>query len=59
MDVTVDQDKCIGCGICVSVCSQVFEMSGSKAEVSGDCDGVDCCQSAADSCPVDAIEVTE
>jgi ferredoxin len=52
---TVDKDTCIGCGACVSICPDGFEMGNDgKAQVKGE---ADCAQSAADSCPVGAIKV--
>ena len=29
----VDQEKCIGCTLCVQICPEVFRMKGEKAEV--------------------------
>ena len=56
--VSVDQDKCIGCGACAALCPEVFEMKEGKSYIkdSGACDKCDCKQ-VADSCPVDAITV--
>jgi ferredoxin len=56
----VDQDTCIGCGTCVDLCPEVFELRDEKAWVIGPekCDECDC-QEAADSCPVDAISLEE
>ena len=56
--VTVDADKCTGCGECVSACpAQVFEMPGDVAEVNGnDCLG---CESCVLLCPVEAITLNE
>jgi len=54
----VDRELCIGCGVCASLCPDVFEIdSEGKAVVreGADCDSVGCCQDAADSCPVGAI----
>ncbi len=63
MRATVDKELCIGCGICVDVCPEVFEMDeDDKAqakvnpippEVAGSC------REAADQCPVSAIEIEE
>jgi ferredoxin len=57
--IKVDQEICIGCGLCASVCPQVFEMSGEgKASVinpKGEKEG--CAKEAADSCPVTAIKI--
>lgn len=61
MKANVDKDTCIGCGMCPSICPEVFDMDddgkahtivdevpeGKEAEA----------QDAADSCPVDAISV--
>ncbi len=53
----VDQEKCIGCGTCVSMCPQCFKMNDDgKAEVS--CVESKCACNVDDiinACPVDAI----
>ncbi len=53
----VDMDLCIGCGSCVELCPEVFELRDDKAWVIGPdkCSTCDC-QSAADTCPVEAIK---
>jgi len=56
--VVVDQSKCIGCGLCASTCSDVFELdeSGkSKVKDDADCEKAGCCQEAVDNCPAEAI----
>jgi ferredoxin len=61
MKAKVDQDTCIGCGICPSICPDVFSMgSDGKAhaiedEVPSSCE--DDAKDAESSCPVNAIEV--
>ncbi|MFA5358271.1 MAG: ferredoxin [Patescibacteria group bacterium] len=61
MKVLVDKDKCIGCGSCVSVCPEVFELSANgKAEIKTGADleaHKDKVQEAVDVCPVQAISV--
>lgn len=50
-------EECIGCGLCASICPQVFEMDGDRSTVVGDGDCcVDAVQEAAAACPVNAIE---
>ena len=52
----VDKEKCIGCGTCVSICGEVFEMGDEgKARVKSQKD-VPCVKEAIDACPVDAIK---
>ena len=53
----VDMDLCIGCGSCSEICPEVFEMRDEKSWViaPNKCDSCDC-QSAADTCPVEAIK---
>ncbi len=52
MKYQVDQDLCIGCGMCESLCPDVFRINEEgKAEVFGEGDG----SSALESCPASAI----
>ena len=58
--IEVNADTCIGCGACVAVCGDNFEMKDDKAVVkNAEVDEVGCNQEAADACPVDSIKVTE
>jgi len=55
--LTFDEDKCIGCGMCIEVCPHgVFEIIGKKAYIS-DKDSCMECGACALNCPVEAIEV--
>ncbi len=52
--IKVDKKKCIGCGACASICSEVFEMKDGKANVK--CQKtLSCVDEAIDTCPVNAI----
>lgn len=58
MKAFVDQDTCIGCGLCCSICDAVFRMNDDgKAEAyqSATEENQSDAQSAIDSCPVSAI----
>jgi len=53
--VSIDKEKCIGCGLCAELCDEVFEMQGDgKAGVKKDKD-IPCVKDAIGSCPVSAI----
>jgi ferredoxin len=57
--IKIDQEKCIGCGMCQSLCPQVFKLgSNGKSKVinpNGKCN----LQEAVDSCPAEAISFEE
>ena len=62
MKANVDIDVCIGCELCVSLCSDVFRMEDGVSVAA--CENVmpmaeDACREAAESCPVSAIEINE
>jgi ferredoxin len=62
MRVTVDEETCIGCGLCSETCPEVFEMSDDKVRVKVDEvpeDVVETCREATENCPVEAIQIEE
>ena len=60
MKAEIDRDGCIGCGLCPSICPQVFQMADDGlAEVYAEItpDSEDAAQEAAQNCPVSVISV--
>jgi ferredoxin len=56
--ITVDQNKCIGCGACVATCPISFELKNGKAFVKKSSVKKLTCEIDAESgCPVEAIKV--
>ena len=57
--ITIDQDKCDGCGLCVPSCAEgAIKLVNGKAVLSADnlCDGLGACLG---DCPRDAIKIEE
>ncbi len=55
--IKVNQETCIGCGTCVALCPQTFQLNdGGKSEVISQ-DDTECAKGAVASCPVQAITV--
>ena len=62
MRAYVDQDTCIGCGLCSATCPEVFELNDDgKAQAVADTtdDNRDAVMEAIDGCPVSAIREEE
>lgn len=61
MKAFVDENTCIGCGLCVSICDEVFSMSASGVAEGGtvEAGNEDAAREACDSCPVGAISIEE
>ena len=60
MKATIDVDACIGCGLCVNDCPEVFEMPADKAVVKATpvpAGKEEACKTAATNCPVQCIKV--
>ncbi len=63
MIATIDQDGCIGCGLCTDTCSSVFRMTDDAVaevyveEVSDE--DVSDAEDARDSCPVSVISLED
>lgn len=56
MVIKIDKEKCIGCGLCASVCEEIFEIEQEdfKAKVKKQ-KNLPCVKEAIESCPVSAI----
>ncbi|MCR4821125.1 MAG: ferredoxin [Elusimicrobiales bacterium] len=60
MKAIVNQDNCIGCGLCAGDCPEVFELNGDKAQGKEIPAGKeDAAKNTAANCPVQAIEIVE
>lgn len=59
----VVNENCIGCGLCVNICPEVFTMADTGKSVAIEtevpAEHLGAAEEAAHSCPVDAIEAAE
>ena len=58
MGIKINLDECIGCGVCVQLCPEVFKLDedeGKGMVISQEI--TECAKEAADSCPVSAITI--
>ncbi len=60
MKVKINEETCVGCGVCVSTCPEVFEMGpDGKAKVKVEETSAECVKQAAESCPTQSIIIEE
>jgi len=61
MKAIINADACVGCGLCVNMCPEVFAMKDDKAVVIATpipSNVVDSAKEGAESCPVEAITIS-
>jgi len=61
MKATINRDTCIGCGLCVDMCPEVFALDDKSIAIvnasSVPSESEEMCRDAAGSCPVEAIGI--
>ncbi|NQS99581.1 MAG: ferredoxin [Candidatus Omnitrophica bacterium] len=58
MKAQVNEELCVGCGLCADICTEVFVMEGDKAKIKANPvpeASSECSQKAKEDCPVEAI----
>ncbi len=61
MKVRIDEESCTGCGLCVDICPEIFELGedGLAHVTKADPPANGCYREAADDCPSDAIIIED
>jgi ferredoxin len=59
--IKVDKECCIGCGSCVAICPELFELEddGKSHAKKDEIEESGCAQQAAEACPVSCINVSK
>lgn len=55
MEIKIDKIKCIGCGLCTSICDEVFELGADTKAIVKEQKDLPCVKEAIEQCPVEAI----
>ena len=55
--ISVDKNRCIGCGACVATCENFSMKDGKAFPKKSEVEKITCEKNAAESCPVDAISI--
>ncbi|MBL7085111.1 MAG: ferredoxin [Candidatus Omnitrophica bacterium] len=62
MKASVNEELCVGCGLCADLCPDVFAMEQEKVKVKADPvpeASLECCKKSREDCPVEAINIEE
>ena len=62
MNVAIDREACIGCGVCAELCHNVFGMGADNIAVvryDPDSEHRSCAVTAVEDCPTDAIHLIQ
>lgn len=64
MKISIERDKCIGCGTCTNLCPKYFELKDDgKSFIIGsnndelEITNIECAKEAAENCPVQCIHI--
>ena len=57
MKIKINKEKCMGCGACVSICPETFEMKNNKSNVKKQPKEITCEKDAINYCPAGAISI--
>ena len=61
MNLKINQNKCLGCGMCAIICPNVFEIKNGKSQIKKKADfekNKKCLDEASKNCPVEAISLS-
>ena len=62
MKAQVNEELCVGCGLCADTCPEAFGMEEDKAKIKANPvpdTSQDCCRKVKEDCPVEAINIEE